>query len=78
MPNYGDPKYWDRRYKENDGNVFDWLEDYNTLKSIFEGLINKNNKILMLGCGNSSLSEEMYKDGFENIYNIDISSIVIR
>jgi len=31
----------------------------------------------MVGCGNSELSEEMFKDGFENILNIDISETVI-
>jgi len=44
----------------------------------------------MLGCGNSStlllvsiliilaLSEDMYLNGYENIYNIDISPVVIE
>ena len=56
-------------------------------------LINKDAKILMLGCGNSGinftvfvlhysglleLSEDMYKCGYENIYNIDISPVVIE
>jgi hypothetical protein len=34
MPNYGDPKYWDKRYTENEGSMFDWLEDYNSLKTL--------------------------------------------
>ena len=34
--------------------------------------------ILNLGCGNSILSEELYDKGFKNIYNIDISPIVIE
>lgn len=29
------------------------------------------------GCGNSSLSEDMYRDGFHNITNIDYSSVVV-
>ena len=39
MPNYGDPKYWDKRYAENEGTVFDWLEDYNSLKSLIKELV---------------------------------------
>lgn len=31
-----------------------------------------------LGCGNSELSEDMYDDGFLNIYNIDIAANVIH
>ena len=31
-----------------------------------------------LGCGNSEFSENMYSDGYKNIYNIDISENVIK
>ena len=34
--------------------------------------------ILMLGCGNSILSEQMYDQGFTRIMNVDISSVVIN
>ena len=36
MPNYGDPNYWEDRYKANEEVTFDWLEDYETLKPIIE------------------------------------------
>ena len=79
MPNYGDPKYWEERYKLQKGVVFDWLEDYYTLKPIIEEIrLNKeNSKTLVLGCGNAEFSEHMYKDGYKNIYNIDIASNII-
>jgi hypothetical protein len=53
MPNYGDPKYWDKRYKENEGSIFDWLEDYRSLKPLLAELITPESKILVLGCGNA-------------------------
>ena len=31
----------------------------------------------MLGCGNAAFSEQMYDDGYKNIFNIDISKSVI-
>ena len=31
----------------------------------------------MLGCGNSTLSEEMYYDGYEDIVNVDFSRVVV-
>lgn len=34
--------------------------------------------ILNLGCGNSILPEELYDRGYKNIFNIDISPIVIE
>ena len=66
------------------------LEDYYSLKPLVEKICTKQSKILMLGCGNSStlllvsiliilaLSEDMYLNGYENIYNIDISPVVIE
>ena len=78
MPNYGDPKYWDKRYTEQDGVIYDWLEKYEALKPIFKDVANKDTKILVIGCGNSELSENMYDDGLTNITNIDISSIAIE
>ena len=77
MPNYGNPRYWDRRYQENEGQMYDWLEGYASLKHLFQNKIDRNSRILILGCGNSKLGEEIYDDGFQNIYNIDISSTVI-
>jgi SAM-dependent methyltransferase len=78
MPNYGDHKYWDDRYKTQDG-TFDWLEDYETLKALIDDLkLDKESaKTLVLGCGNAEFSEHMFKDGYKNLYNIDISEVVI-
>ena len=79
MPNYGDPKYWEERYKNSDS-TFEWLEDYDSLKCLIDKLkISKENgKILNLGCGNSKICENMYDDGYKYIYNIDISYNVIN
>ena len=38
----------------------------------------KSNSILMLGCGNSKLSDQMYEAGYHDILNIDISPSVIE
>ena len=80
MPNYGDIKYWEQRYKDTGYSTFDWLENYSTLKEIIYSLnISKETgKILNLGCGNSEFSENMYDDGFHNIKNIDISKNAIK
>lgn len=40
--------------------------------------LDKAARILMLGCGNSKLSEQMYDDGYGHIVNIDISESVIH
>ena len=59
--------------------MFDWLEDYQSLKPLIEELVpDRNSRILIIGCGNAPLSEDMYDDGYELIHNIDISSVVIK
>lgn len=35
-------------------------------------------EILNLGCGNSIICEDMYDEGYENIWNMDISPICIQ
>ena len=77
MPNYGDPKYWDKRYKDQQNSTFDWLEDWVSLKEIITEIIPTHSKILILGCGNAEFSEDMYDAGYEDIHNIDISTVVI-
>jgi len=68
--------YWDKRYLE-DPEPFDWYQRYESLKHI----INKwcpRERMLVVGCGNSKLSEDMFHDGYEQTINIDISPVVIE
>eukprot|EP01089_Gocevia_fonbrunei_P008222 TRINITY_DN198_c0_g2_i1.p1 TRINITY_DN198_c0_g2~~TRINITY_DN198_c0_g2_i1.p1 ORF type:complete len:129 (-),score=13.08 TRINITY_DN198_c0_g2_i1:30-416(-) len=75
---YGDHSYWDDRYSK-DPEVFDWYQRYSGIKHLIEPNLPKTEKILMVGCGNSRLSEDMVQDGYgaKSIINIDISSVVI-
>ena len=55
---YARKEYWDERYE--DEVEYDWLGDYLTVKSlILEYIPNQSDRILMLGCGNSSLSKQV-------------------
>jgi SAM-dependent methyltransferase len=73
---YGQLEYWDDRYSKRI-EPFDWYQTYSDLKEIITPYLEKENKILNVGCGNSTMSEEMYNDGYENITNIDFSSKAI-
>lgn len=59
---------------------FDWYAEFPELKETFEQqyCMEKSNSILMLGCGNSKLSDQMYEAGYHNILNVDISESVIQ
>ena len=59
--------------------MFDWYAEYPELKPSFAQYdIKPTDKILMVGCGNSKLSDQMWKAGYRNIVNIDISPSVIE
>jgi SAM-dependent methyltransferase len=77
MPQYGEPDYWDKRYSQQKHKTFDWLENWESLKPLLEPILTPESSILMLGCGNALISQEMYDDGYQNITNIDISQVVI-
>ncbi|CAG8796433.1 14507_t:CDS:2, partial [Racocetra persica] len=80
VSSYGTREYWNQRYSKEPSDVsFDWFKTYKDLKPLFdEHLQNKGVSILMLGCGNSTLSEDMYDAGYHNITNVDFSEIVIE
>ncbi|KAF0922909.1 hypothetical protein E2562_002154 [Oryza meyeriana var. granulata] len=85
---YGAAAYWDARYSSpsssssssggGGGAFFDWYQTYPALRPLLRARLPTSSRVLMLGCGNSLLSEDMVKDGYEEVVNVDISSIVIE
>lgn len=70
-------EYWDSFFSKRTSS-FEWYGDYIDLCHILHKYLKPSCKILMAGCGNSKLSEDLYDAGFNSIDNIDISDIVIR
>ncbi|KAH8943285.1 hypothetical protein BDL97_13G044000 [Sphagnum fallax] len=64
---YGDETYWDNRYSQDAG-TFDWYQRYAGLAPLINMYIPKQNKILMVGCGNADQRMDVrdmkaFKDG---------------
>ncbi|OIV99672.1 hypothetical protein TanjilG_17482 [Lupinus angustifolius] len=77
--NYGDALYWDARYIEDNGVSFDWYQRYSSLRPFIRSFITPlSSRILIVGCGNAAMSEDMVKDGYQDIMNVDISSVAIQ
>ncbi|XWS35551.1 hypothetical protein CRYUN_Cryun20dG0006800 [Craigia yunnanensis] len=76
--NYGDALYWDARYVQEAGGAFDWYQCYSSLRPFVRNYVPTSSRVLMVGCGNALMSEDMVKDGYEDIMNIDISSVAIE
>ncbi len=73
---YSKKSFWNDRFEKTDSN-FDWYVDWEQLEKYFRIFLKEEDKILMVGCGNSKLSSQMYNSNFKNITNIDISDVVI-
>ena len=69
--------YWDNFFTKRSSS-FEWYGEYTDLCHVLHKYIKPSSKILMAGCGNSKLSEELYDAGFHAIDNIDISNVVIK
>ncbi|KAM7400742.1 hypothetical protein PAMA_005096 [Pampus argenteus] len=72
---YKDVDYWDERYKTEQ--CYDWLGSFSRFQHLLEKHVKKEDSILILGCGNSSMSGDMYSAGYRSITNIDYSSVCI-
>ncbi|UZJ52654.1 hypothetical protein CBS101457_001974 [Exobasidium rhododendri] len=72
-------EYWDKRYAaEKPEEDYDWFKTYSDLEPMLSELIpDKESKILMLGCGNSTLSIDMFNAGYTRITNLDYSDVLI-
>ena len=73
---YADIEYWNKRYADEDHH--DWLGDYNVLKPIFNRHIRFEDRVLIVGCGNSLLGRQMWDDGYKSIVNSDLSEVCIK
>jgi ubiquinone/menaquinone biosynthesis C-methylase UbiE len=82
MPGSGtefrDKEYWDKFFKIRGSKAFEWYGEYENLCDVIHRYIKIEDRILMIGCGNSKLSESMYDVGLKNIVNIDLSEVVIN
>jgi len=75
---YSTRSYWDERYSNDEG-TFDWFKSYDELEQLFSEIIpHRDVRILVLGCGNSTLSDRMWQAGYRNIVNVDFSAVVIE
>ncbi|XP_014767916.1 eEF1A lysine and N-terminal methyltransferase [Octopus bimaculoides] len=70
--------YWDRFFKTRGLKPFEWYGEFTDLCSVLCKYVKTTDKVLMVGCGNSQLSADMFDAGFKRIINIDTSSVVIK
>ncbi|KAF7690170.1 hypothetical protein HF521_011974 [Silurus meridionalis] len=69
--------YWERFFRKRGEKAFEWYGDYTSLCGVLHKYIKPREKVLVVGCGNSELSEQLYDVGYHHLTNIDISETVV-
>ena len=72
---YKEKWYWEERFAEEES--FEWLLTYEQVERYLLPHLRYDDRILIIGCGNSSLSDDLYERGYQKITNIDFSETVI-
>ncbi|XP_073427632.1 eEF1A lysine and N-terminal methyltransferase [Dendrobates tinctorius] len=71
-------QYWEQFFRRRGERAFEWYGGYLELCAVLHKYIKPKDKVLVVGCGNSELSERLYDAGCHNLTNIDVSEVVIR
>ncbi|KAF1986562.1 S-adenosyl-L-methionine-dependent methyltransferase [Aulographum hederae CBS 113979] len=73
-------EYWDQRYLERDEGQFEWAKSFANVRPFFEAHLppaTSTPKIVQLGCGNSTLSKDLFDLSYHSQTNVDFSEVVI-
>ncbi len=70
-------EFWNKRYEENTTG-WDLGEVSPPLKAYFDQLTDKNLKIIIPGCGNAYEAEYLHKNGFTNVFLVDIAPLALE
>ena len=76
-PELATQEYWDSRYHGEDRDGYDWFKKYSDIAEFLKEHLQYDSKVLVLGCGTSSLSAELYDAGYKHVASVDFSPIAI-
>ncbi|GJQ66855.1 hypothetical protein Trydic_g7881 [Trypoxylus dichotomus] len=70
--------YWDIFFKKRGNKAFEWYGEYPELCEHLHKNIATKDDILIVGCGNSVLGNDLHDVGYKKITSIDISAVAIK
>ncbi len=70
--------YWDKFFIQRGQFAFEWYGDFREVYPSLSRFLSKNDRILIIGCGNSNFSSDLYDKGYHQITNLDFSELVIQ
>jgi len=81
--NYSKNEFWEERYQKAEAH-YDWLQRYypscneRPLRDLILENVSGDDRVLIVGCGVSNMTRDMFEDGYENITSIDRSFWAIK
>ncbi|EHB17542.1 Methyltransferase-like protein 13 [Heterocephalus glaber] len=75
---FGSVDYWEKFFQQRGKQAFEWYGTYLELCGVLHKYIKPREKVLVIGCGSSELSGQLYDVGYQDMVNIDISEVVIK
>ncbi|XP_040284447.1 EEF1A lysine methyltransferase 4 [Bufo bufo] len=78
---YKELEYWDSRYQEEERLLtggHEWFGDYHDFAHLARRELRPGTRGLVLGCGTSSLSAALHKEGVRPLVSIDYSPVCIK
>ena len=75
-PQYGSVEYWNERYSK-DSSSFEWHQPWSTVKTAIKGSVIYSGTAVNVGCGTSTMSTDLLRDGFMRVNSVDFSSVLI-
>jgi len=81
---YGTRSYWNERFSVEP--TFDWLVTFSDIKALIDrtvasrcpSLDKRTARVLLVGCGNSPFSYQLYRSGYGDVTSVDYSETVIE
>ena len=71
-------QYWKTFFERRKGRAFEWYGEYPAFRrNLLAAIPDKGARCLVIGCGNSEMSQALHADGYAAITNIDFDGGVI-
>ncbi len=71
-------EYWESFFKRRGRRAFEWYGEYAELCGVLHKYSKPKEPLLVVGCGNSSLSADLHDVGYPSVVSVDVSEVAIR
>lgn len=73
---YLDKAYWDQRFEKEE--CYEWFKGYGSFRHLMLRHVRPSDRVLVVGNGNSRLSEDLFRDGVPRVTSTDVSEVVVE